>query len=145
MKKYLKNFALENADEINKLRKHACPECGSIITDTISLKSKRYNLDEDITAIKNELQLSIQTFLKDINDEEETYKGLLNKLHEYDEKVQNGSGQINDILKYKGMSNLREEIVNERNLLMEEVESDKNRTRNKKIFGKKEEGFSEIL
>jgi len=63
-----------NEKEIKQLIEHKCPECGSVITETTTLRSKRYNLAEDIVTVKNELQVSIQNATQDIKKEEKKYQ-----------------------------------------------------------------------
>ncbi|MBO5598451.1 MAG: hypothetical protein J5943_07615, partial [Oribacterium sp.] len=76
-----------NEKDIRKLNVHTCPECGSVIKDTTIQRSRRYNLAEDIIAIKNELQVSIQNATKDIDKEEAKYRELLEELSIYQEKL----------------------------------------------------------
>jgi len=107
-------FGDANEKEIKQLNKHICPECGSTIVDTISLKSKRYNLSEDIVIVKNELQISLQNIKHDIEKEETKYQQLLSQLNVYEEKVKMNTNQVDDILRYKGLCEIRESVVDER-------------------------------
>jgi hypothetical protein len=76
----MQSLSASNEKQIKQLRQHKCPECGSVITDTVSLKSKRYNLEEDIVVVKNDLQTSIQTVTHDIEFEEQKYADFLQQL-----------------------------------------------------------------
>lgn len=122
--KEMNQFGESNEKEIKKLNKHMCPECGSIITDTISLKSKRYNLGEDIIIVKNELQVSIQNIKRDIEKEEKNYQQFLEQLNIYDEKVKLNTAQANDIIRYKGLCEIREGVVAERDEIQELLDSE---------------------
>lgn len=120
----MQELAVSNEKEIRHLNQHICPECGSIITETISLKSKRYNLGEDIVIVKNDLQIDIQAINEDIVSEETRYQLLLEQLHEYDKKVKLNTAQVDDIVRYKGLCEIRESIVSERKEVMERVDDE---------------------
>ena len=113
-----------NEKEIKQLNKHICPECGSTITDTVALKSKRYNLTEDIVSVKNELQVSLQNIKHDIEKEEKKYQQLLAQLSVYEEKVKLNTNQVDDILRYKGLCEIRESVVGERKDLHEAMDEE---------------------
>lgn len=113
-----------NEKEIKQLNKHICPECGSTITDTVALKSKRYNLTEDIVIVKNELQISLQNIKHDIEKEEKKYQQLLAQLNVYEEKVKLNTNQVDDILRYKGLCEIRESVVGERKDLHEAMDDE---------------------
>ncbi len=107
-------FDDKNESEISKLWKHICPECGSEITDTVSLRSKRYNISEDIIIVKNDLQISIQKILSDIEKEEEKYIELLKLLEGYQERLKIKSKHVSDVLRHKGLCELRDTIIEEK-------------------------------
>ena len=107
-------FDDKNESEISKLWKHICPECGSEITDTVSLRSKRYNISEDIIIVKNDLQISIQKILSDIEKEEEKYIELLKLLERYQERLKIKSKHVSDVLRHKGLCELRDTIIEEK-------------------------------
>lgn len=113
-----------NEKEIKQLNKHICPECGSAIVDTISLKSKRYNLSEDIVIVKNELQISLQNIKHDIEKEEAKYQQLLSQLNVYEEKVKMNTNQVDDILRYKGLCEIRESVVDERKAIRDSLDEE---------------------
>lgn len=108
-------FDKKNEGEIRKLREHICPECGSEITDTIELKSKRYNIADDIVIVKNDIQISIHKSLDDISREEVKYAKLLAELNEYQEKLKINTKQVSDILRHQGLCEIRDGIVLEKN------------------------------
>lgn len=107
-------FGDANEREIKQLNKHICPECGTTVVDTISLKSKRYNLGEDIVILKNELQISLQNIYHEIEKEETKYQELLSRLNTYEEKIKLNTNQVDDIIRYKGLCEIRESVVDER-------------------------------
>ena len=107
-------FGNKTEKEIRQLKKHICPECGSQITDTIVLKSKRYNIAEDVIIVKNDLQVSIQKLIADIASEEQKYQELLLRMREYEKKLEINTAQVSDILRHKGLCELRDSILSER-------------------------------
>ena len=107
-------FEDNNEKEIRKLRRHICPECGSEITDTVELKSKRYNISDDIIIVKNDIQISIHKLLDDIAREEAKYAKLLSELDAYQEKLKINTKQVSDILRHKGLCEIRDSIVQEK-------------------------------
>lgn len=110
----MQQFSQTNEKEIKKLNQHLCPECGSVLSETIHLRSKRYNLAEDIVAIKNDIQASIVNVSLDIETEERKYQQLLMELKQYEAKLKMNTGQVNDIIRYKGLCEIRDGIVVEK-------------------------------
>lgn len=76
-----------NDVEIQQLRKHRCPECNSIITDTVRLKSKRFNFAEDIVIVRTEIETSLLDINESIQTEEARYADLLTTMHSFEERV----------------------------------------------------------
>lgn len=107
------SFEKKNEKEIKTLHQHICPECGSKIENVISIKSKRYNLSDDIIIIKNDIQLSILEAEAKISAEEERYKEYLEELEEYEKRMSLSNEQIDDVLRYKGFCEIREKYVSE--------------------------------
>lgn len=142
-----------NEKEIRQLNKHICPECGSVITETTSLRSKRYNLGEDIITVKNELQVSIQNATQDIEKEETKYQSLLDQLKAYEEKLNLNTKQTTDLIRYRGLCEIREGIISERRDMFESVSYEEGRLKDiakkiKKYNEKKrlvEEKYYELL
>lgn len=106
-------FKRKNDSSIKSIKNHVCPECGSAIENTIELKSKKYNIAEDTIVVQNDLQISIHDLEKQIDKEEKIYQSLLNELEQYERKLQINTGKINDILRYKGFCEIRENVVAE--------------------------------
>lgn len=108
--------------KIKTLRMHKCPECGSLLTDTIKLKSKNYNLIEDVTVIKNDLQVSRLEYNEKIEREEAIYKNLLKQMEEYQEKLEYNNKKANDALKERGLSELRDDVISDKYNVLDAME-----------------------
>ncbi|RGN18901.1 hypothetical protein [Agathobacter rectalis] len=106
-------FKRKNDSAIKSIKKHTCPECGSVIDNTIELKSKKYNIAEDTIVVQNDLQISIHDLEEQIDKEEKIYQALLSELEQYESKLQINTGKINDILRYKGFCEIRDNVVGE--------------------------------
>lgn len=130
-------FSKINEGELKKLKRHICPECGTIISNTIELKSKRYNLGEDIVLVKNGLQLSLHEISADIEREECRYKDLLAELEVYESKLKINNKKVNDILRHKGLCEIRENIIAESKDLLYLIDEDESAfADNKRRIGK---------
>lgn len=124
MLKEIEDVSKESEKKIRKLRKHICPECGSELLDTIHLKSRHYNLIEDAILIKNDLQMSLLEYQRQIEKEEEIYKELLGQMSAYEEKLKMNNEQADDVLRQKGLSELRDEVVSEQVDVVDAIEKD---------------------
>ena len=121
----LESFSKKNDTDIKKLQEHRCPECNSLLENVIALRSKRFNVSEDIILLKNKLQTSLLEISKNIQKEETQYNSLLKELKQYEEKMKINSAQINDVLRHKGFLEIRDGIVLEKNslnVLLEQLE-----------------------
>jgi len=124
MLKEIEDVSGESEKKIKKLRGHVCPECGTELTDTIHLKSKHYNLIEDAILIKNDLQTSLLDYQRQIEKEEKVYKELLKQMSAYEEKLKINNEQVDDVLRQKGLSELRDEVVSEQTDVVDTIEAD---------------------
>ncbi|MDE7424340.1 MAG: hypothetical protein K2N51_11760 [Lachnospiraceae bacterium] len=100
-------------NNLKKLNKHICPECGSIIETTIRQRSKKLVLKEDLISVKNQLQIHIVEAKLSIEKEEEQYKILLKEMEDYQETMHINNKQIDDALRYKGFCEIRDSIIKE--------------------------------
>lgn len=102
-----------NERGLDKLKSGTCPECGSSVNDLLVLKSRRYNRAEDIITVRNDIQGFVCKLKESISGEENHYRELLATLNEYEKSLRINTAEINDILKYKGMCELRDDVVSE--------------------------------
>ena len=149
----MSSLSSKNEKEISRLNEHICPECGSVLRDTTSLRSKRYNLAEDIVTVKNELQVAIQNASFEIEKEETKYQKLLDQLSAYEEKLKLNTKQANDVIRYKGLCEIREGLISERHDVLEYIDEEEEKLKEiskeiKKYSEKKkhiEEKYYELL
>ena len=136
----MSSLSSKNEKEISQLNEHICPECRSVLRETTSLRSKRYNLAEDIVIVKNELQVAIQNASDEIEKEESKYKRLLEQLAVYEEKLKINTKQANDVIRYKGLCEIREGIASERHDVLEDIDEEE---KNLKKLAKEIKKYSE--
>lgn len=103
----------KNKQKIKKIRMHICPECGSEIQDSVSIKSKLYVFDDDLISVKNQMQAQLAEIQISIDKEEEKYRTSLNAMNAYQEKMKINTSQVSNVLRYKGFCEIREGIVSE--------------------------------
>ena len=115
-----------NDVEIQQLRKHRCPECNSIITDTVRLKSKRFNFAEDIVIVRTEIATSLLDINQSIQTEEDRYADLLTTMRLFEERVKMNSTEINDIVRYKGLCEIRDSVITERTEVQDNIDEKEN-------------------
>ena len=115
-----------NDVEIQQLRKHRCPECNSIITDTVRLKSKRFNFAEDIVIVRTEIETSLLDINQSIQTEEARYADLLTTMRLFEERVKMNSTEINDIVRYKGLCEIRDSVITERTEVQDNIDEKEN-------------------
>lgn len=117
----LETLSKKTEKEIISLHEHRCPECNSLLEDTVTLQCKRYNLTEDIVLVKNKLQITLLDLDSTIKEEEKKYSELLEDLADYEERMKINTAQVNDVLRHKGLCEIRDGIIVERKQLMDDL------------------------
>lgn len=115
-------FERKNESAIRCLHGHKCPECGSELDMPVSLKSRRYNLAEDIMGVKTDIQTSMIEIKEKIEKEERHYVDLLEILHQYEMSMKIKSAEIDDILRYKGLCEVRDSMAEEFRIVQTQLE-----------------------
>lgn len=87
-----------------------CPECSSTLSDNINIMSKKYNLIENIIALKDNIKIQMQETKKEIYTNEKLYFNLTVKLKEIDSKINTKQNEIKDFAKVKGLNILIDEL-----------------------------------
>lgn len=118
-------LAAANEKEMKVLDQHKCPKCGSVVANTVSMRSKRLNLSDDIVAVKTDLQIAMHGLEADISKEEQRYQDLLAQISDYEEKLKINTQQVSDVLRHKGLCEIRDGIVTERHEITDKI-SDNN-------------------
>ncbi len=98
--------------EIKKSKdEHLCPLCNSNITDNIEISLKKYSEKDDLYILNTELDIERIKIGEELNKKEEQYKTLLKKLEEYEAKMKINSKETNDILKIKGLIEIKDNVL----------------------------------
>ena len=120
--KEIEAFERKNESAIKKLHNHECPECGSLLEMPISLQSRRYNLAEDVIGVKTDIQKSMIELKEKIEEEESHYTELLDVLHQYEQSMNIRSSELEDVLRFKGLCEVREDVAEEIRTVQNELE-----------------------
>lgn len=102
-----------NEKDIKSIEEHICPLCKSNLENEESILIKKYNTSDDLLLLSEELQISIVNIDEKIKKEEEKYKSFLKNLNYYEEKINCNNEEINDIIKYKGFIEVKENLIKE--------------------------------
>lgn len=103
----------KNEKDIEMLKEHICPLCNSSIIDSLGIRANKYNTNDDIIMIGNDIQRSMLDVNSKIELETEKYKAGLNLLSEYERKFDLNSAQVNDVLRHKGYIEIRNSLLGE--------------------------------
>ena len=107
----INKFEKKQEDEIkNILLKHMCPECHTILGDTIVIRSKRYNNINNTIDLRDNINVEIIKIKEDINKYEKDYHQLAGDLEEYNDKIYKSRKDINNYIKFKGLNELVDKI-----------------------------------
>lgn len=124
-----------NEKDIKSIEKHICPLCSSTIESEEDILIKKYNTSDDLLLLSNDLQVSIIEIDTKIEKEEEKYKMFLDILYQYEMKINASSDEVNDIIKYKGFIEVKENLIKEIGGYIEEIkqiEEEYNKLKSKK-------------
>lgn len=104
---------LKNKDkEIKKVtEQHICPMCNSSIKDNMDIAIKGYLDEDDLYILSADLNSELLKINSEISNKEKQYNELLNKLKDYEEKMKINNSETNDILKLKGLIEIKDNIV----------------------------------
>lgn len=103
----IERFKNNKEKEIKSIIKtDICPECHSVLKDTIDLRSKRYNSIEDSLYIKDNIYEDIEKLSKAISQIESSYEEFLNKLESYKKNIGISQKEIKNYSRYMGLNEL---------------------------------------
>ena len=98
--------------EIKKSKEnHVCPLCNKEIDDETEIILKKYNEKDDLYILNTELNIELMKINTNLEKKEEQYKNLLKKLEEYETKMKINSKEANDILKIKGLIEIKDNVL----------------------------------
>lgn len=104
-------FAKKQEKEIkNILLTHICPECHTILNDTINIRSKRYNNVDNAIDLKDTINVESIKIKEEIEKYEKDYSELAAHLKEHNEKISSNRKEINNYIKFKGLNDLIDKI-----------------------------------
>ena len=104
-------FGKENDRQITSLNNRVCPFCRSVIDDTIDLRIKKYSTGDDIILLSSDMQYNIIEIDRKISEYEAEYSQWLSKMKRYEESINIASTEIDDILKHKGLIDIKEAVA----------------------------------
>ena len=113
--KYELEVALRQIEKLKKnkekeikiiLKKDVCPECNTILSDTIDLRSKRYNSIEDSIYIRDSIYEDITKVKREIIKLENKYMEFSNKLEIYKKEIGLTKKEIKNYTAYMGLNEL---------------------------------------
>lgn len=98
--------------EIKKSKEnHVCPLCNKEIDDETEIILKKYNEKDDLYILNTELNIELMKINTNLEKKEEQYKNLLKKLEEYETKMKINSKEANDVLKIKGLIEIKDNVL----------------------------------
>lgn len=92
------------------LKSKICPECHSVLNDTLIIRSKKYNNIDNILNLKDTIKIENARIQEEILKNEESYSDLVQALDEHNKKIHKSQKEINDYVKFKGLNKLVDEI-----------------------------------
>ncbi len=92
------------------LKSKVCPECHSVLNDTLIIRSKKYNHIDNILNLKDTIKIENARIQEEILKNEESYSDLVQALDEHNKKIHKSQKEINDYVKFKGLNKLVDEI-----------------------------------
>lgn len=90
-----------------------CPECYSVLNDTLIIRSKKYNQIDNVLNLKDTIKIENVRIQEDILKYEKKYSELVNNLDEHNKKIHKNQQEINDYIKFKGLNKIIDEINND--------------------------------
>ena len=121
--KSLKKLNYKNNKDIKIINNNRCPYCHSNIDRENGLLVEKYNANEDIVFLLNDLSNSLETVNKKISDKMNEYKSVLDKLDLIKNRINIKQGTVRDIVKKEGLLQVREEINKDKLVDLNELDT----------------------
>ena len=104
---------------------HICPLCNSEIQDNTEIALKKYTEKDDLYILSTNLNIEYIKINTELEKKEQQYRELLKKLTEYEDKMKVNSKEVNDVLKIKGMIEIKDNVlkdIEKNNFAIKELE-----------------------
>lgn len=121
--KSLKRLNNKNKKDIKIINDNRCLYCHSNIDRENSLLVEKYNADEDIVFLLNDLSNSLEKVNKKISDKMNEYKSVLDKFDLIKNRINIKQGTVRDIVKKEGLLQVREEINKDKLVDLNELDN----------------------
>jgi len=122
--KSLKKLNYKNNKDIKIINNNnRCPYCHSNIDRENGLLVEKYNANEDIVFLLNDLSNSLEIVNKKISDKMNEYKSVLDKLDLIKNRINIKQGTVRDIVKKEGLLQVREEINKDKLVDLNELDT----------------------
>lgn len=107
----INKFEKKQEKEINNiLLKHSCPECHTVLDNTVYIRSKRYNNVDNAIELKDTINIESIKIKDEIKKFENQYSALAVNLKEHNNKISSSRKEINNYIKFKGLNDLIDKI-----------------------------------
>lgn len=107
----MSKFERKQEKEIKTIMKSKiCPECHSVLNDTLTIRSKKYNQIDNVLNLKDTIKIENARIQENIIKFEKKYLDLVNNLDEHNKKIHKNQKEINDYTKFKGLNKIIDEI-----------------------------------
>ncbi|BDA10224.1 hypothetical protein MU1CBH_12520 [Megamonas funiformis] len=125
--KQLSKTETKKEKELKKILKDkVCPECHSILNDTLELRSKRYNYVDNIFNLRDEIKIENINVQEEISKNEKIYSDLVLALDKHNEKICKNKKEIDDYTRFKGLNKFIDEINSDLIVNVEEIDTIEN-------------------
>ncbi len=91
----------------NIVKKNICPECLSVLSEPILLRSKKYNAIDDVLSLNDSIKVDMNKLEKKIVNAENEYKELLLEMEKFEENLKFSKQEIDNYSRFKGLNELQ--------------------------------------
>ncbi|MFM1582351.1 cytoplasmic protein [Helcococcus ovis] len=92
------------------LKSKVCPECYTVLDNTIELRSKRYNQIDNTISFKDGIRIENARIKEEIKNYENQYSKLEIELKNHNDKIYKNRKEIKDYIRFSGLNKLIDEI-----------------------------------
>ena len=92
------------------LKSKECPECHTVLNNTIKLRSKRYNQIDNVIGFKDSIRTENSQIKDEIIKYEGQYSELTLKLKNHNERIHKNQKEVKDYIQFRGLNKLVDDI-----------------------------------